>query len=115
MSFDRKSGCPEAKFLRKPTSGSVLEFLKNYIVLFGAPKRMRTDPGSPFRSEKIRQFSRERCIEHFERPIGDHQGNGKTESCIRTKTECLRTNKCFILQKDQTGLSEVFFALRTGK
>ena len=53
VSFDSKSGWLEAKFSGKKNTAAVLEFLNNYIALFGIPKRTRRDPGSPFMSEKI--------------------------------------------------------------
>ena len=47
--------------------------------------------------------------------MNDHKGNGKIERLIRTVNERLRTNKVIILQKDNTGLSEMLYALRGAK
>ena len=115
MSIASKGGWPEAKFLSKPNTAAILEFLKNYRALFGTPKRIRTYPRSPFRSDKFRQFCQESFIVHIECPIREHRGNGKIERCIRTLTERLRTYKRILLEKDNTGLSENLSALRTAK
>ena len=99
VSTDSKSGCPY-----DPAATSVLEFLKNYIALFGVLKRIRTDAGSPFRSDLFRKFCQERLTELFESPIGYPPGNGKIGHCNRTIAERLRTNKRFVLGKDNTVL-----------
>ena len=45
----------------------------------------------------------------------DHRGNGKIERLIRTINERLRTNQNIVVKKDNSGLSEILYALRTGK
>ena len=45
----------------------------------------------------------------------DHRGNGKIERLIRTINERLRTNRQIIITKDQSGLSEILYALRVNK
>ena len=44
VSIDLFTGCPEAKYLRKPNTEKVLEFLQKYITKHGIPKTIRTDP-----------------------------------------------------------------------
>ena len=39
VSIDHFSGWPDAKFLRSPTTKKVIEFLKQYIALYGVPKK----------------------------------------------------------------------------
>ena len=56
VSLDNKSSYPDAKFLYELTSTEVLEYLRNNRALFGVPRRVRTDPGSWFRSESLYQF-----------------------------------------------------------
>ena len=53
VSIDHFSGWPDAKFLRCPTTKKVIEFLKQYIALYGVPKKIRTDPGTVFMSEQF--------------------------------------------------------------
>ena len=45
----------------------------------------------------------------------DQRGNGKIERLIRTINERLRMNKEIIVTKDQSGLSEIMYALRISK
>ena len=115
VSIDHFSGRPDAKFLQKPKSKKVSEFLKQYIGQYGAPKKMRADPGTVFMSEAFRKFCNQFCIEHITCPKRDHKGNGKIERLIRTINERLRANKQIILTKDQSGLSEILYALRISK
>ena len=55
-SVDIHSGWPDAMFLPNPNTDKVIEFLLGYISKNGIPKRIRTDPGTAFKSEKFRQF-----------------------------------------------------------
>ena len=115
VSIDHFSWWPDAKFLRCPTTKKVIEFLKHYIAQFGVPKKIRTDPGTVFVSEEFARFCRQFGIEHIICPVRDHRGNGKIELLIRTINERLRTNKQIIVTKDQSGLSEILYALRISK
>ena len=112
VSIDHFSGWPEAKFLSKPTTDNVIEFLRNYISRHGIPKIIRTDPATIFRSRKFKEFCNKWLIKHIECPISDHRGNGKIERLIRTINERLRTNKEIVVKRDKSGLSEILFALR---
>ena len=89
--------------------------MKHYIAHFGVPKKIRTDPGTVFVSEEFARFCRQFGIEHIICPVRDHRGNGKIERLIRTINERLRTKKQIIVTKDQSGLSEILYALRIGK
>ena len=51
VSINHYSGWPEAKFLPRPTTKKVLEFLKQYIAQYGVPQKIGTDPGTVFVSE----------------------------------------------------------------
>ena len=112
VSIDHFTGWPEAKFLRKPNTEKVIEFVQKYITRHGIPKTIKTDPATIFRSEKFREFFRKWYINHVECPIEDHRGNGKIERFTRTINERLRRNKKIVITKDKTGLSETLFALR---
>ena len=112
VSIDHFYGWPEAKFLRKPTTDNVIEFLKNYISRHGLPQVIRTDPATKFRSKRFKEFCKNRLIKHIACPIKDHRGNGKIEGLIRTINERLRKNKQIMVTKDKSGLSEILFALR---
>ena len=56
VSVDSKSGWPDAKFLRAPTTTKVIEFLTKYISDNGIPRQIRTDPGTVFKSTKFQEF-----------------------------------------------------------
>ena len=61
VSVDNNSGWPEALFLTNPTTERVLEFLAEYIAQHGITQRIRTDPGTAFRSE-IRKTKSQDCV-----------------------------------------------------
>ena len=115
VSIDHFSGWPDAKFLHRPTTKKVIEFLKQYCAQYGVPKKIRTDPGTVFISEQFKQFCKQFGIEQVMCPIRDHRGNGKIERLIRTINERLRANKNIVLTKDKTGLSEILYSLRISK
>ena len=115
VSIDHFSGWPDAKCLHKPTTKKVLEFLKQYMAQYGVPKKLRTDPGIAFMSEAFKKFCNQFCIEHITQLVRDHKGNAKIERLIRTINERLRAKKQIKLTKDQSGLSEILYALRISK
>ena len=106
VSIDHFSGWPDAKFLRCPTTKKLIVFLKHYNAQFGVSKKTRTDPGTVFVSEEFARFCRQFGIEHLICPVRDHRANGKIERLIR---------KQIIVTKDQSGLSEILYALRISK
>ena len=112
VSIDGKTGWPDAKFMRAPTTNKVIEFLERYIADNGIPRKIRTDPGTVFTKNKFKQFCQKYFIQHIKCPIYDHRGNGKVERLIRTINERLRTNKRIILDKENTGLSEILYSIR---
>ena len=66
-------------------------------------------------SESFKNFCQQFHIKHVTCPVRDHRGNGKIERLIRTINERLRTNKNIIVKMDNSGLSEILYALRTRK
>ena len=115
VSVDNHSGWPDAMFLPNPNTEKVIEFLTEYISKKLNPKRIQTDPGTAFKSEKFEQFCKEKLIDHVIGPVGDHRGNGKIERMIRTINEILRTNKNTLVSKGKSGISNILFALRSEK
>ena len=69
VSVDHYSGWPEAKFLHRPTTKKVLEFLKQYIAQYGVPRKIRTDLGTIFVSEAFVQFCNQFGIKHEKCPV----------------------------------------------
>ena len=62
VSMDDHSVWPDAMFLPNPSTDKVIQFLNEYISKNGIPKRIRTDPGTAFKSEKFKQFCKEKFI-----------------------------------------------------
>ena len=114
VSIDNKS-VKDATFVSKPTTEKVIEFLYNYIANYGIPKRIRTDPGTVFTSQKFEEFCEKFFGKHIICAVKDHRGNGKVERLIRTINERLRANKKVVLDKDKAGLYEILFSLRINK
>ena len=112
VSIDHYTGWPEAKFLRKPNTEKVIEFLKKYITRHGIPKKIKPDPASIFQGKKFKTFFRNQFINHVECPIKDHRSMVKIKLLIRMINERLHTDKKIITTKDKSGLSEILFALR---
>ena len=112
VSVDNNSGWPEALFSTNPTTERVLEFLAEYLA-HGTPHRVRTDPGTAFKSEKFKQFCRENFIKHIVCPIKDHRGNGKVERMIKTLNKRLRVDNKVVLERENKSLSRILFTLRT--
>ena len=83
VSIDHFSNWPDARFLHRPTTKKVIEFLKQYIAQYGVPRKIRTDPGTVFVSEAFAKFCREFGVEHIVCAVRDHRGNGKIERSER--------------------------------
>ena len=93
VSVDNNSRWPDAMFSPNLNTEKLIEFFIEYISKNGIPKRIRTDPGTAFKSEKFKQFCKEKFIDHVTCPVRDHRGNGKFERMIRTINGRLRSNK----------------------
>ena len=115
VSVDSKTRWQDAKILRAPTTRKVIELLQRYIADNGSPKQFRIDPGTAFTSNEFPKFCEKYFIKHVKCPVNDHKSNGKVERVIRTINERLGANKNKIFEKDNTGLSEILYALRGAK
>ena len=115
VSVGNHSGWPDALFLPNPTTDEIIEFLLEYIAKNGLPKRIRTDPRTALKSEKFKAFCKEKSIEHVVCPVRDHKGNGKVERMVRTFNERLRTNTKVLYSKENSGISNILFELRSEK
>ena len=69
VSVNNHSGWRSALFLPNLTTDRVIEFSAEYICTNGIPKRIRTDPGTAFKSEKFKQFCKRYFIEHIICPV----------------------------------------------
>ena len=52
--------------------------------MHGIPKSIRTDHGSGFKSEFLKELCENLGIEHILCPVGDHRGCGLVERTIQT-------------------------------
>ena len=104
VSIDHLSGWPKAKFLRKPTTEKVFEFLKIYIARHGIPKSIKTDPATIFRSKQFKTFCANRFIKHIECLIGDHRGNEKNRTSDPTNKRTTTYKKSNRTAKRSFGL-----------
>ena len=106
--MDKNSGWPGGLFLPNPTADKVVEFMSQYLALYGIPKRIRTDPENAFRSEKFREFCQENFISRKMCPIRVRRRIGKVERMIRTLNERLGTEKEIVQTKKIWALSRIF-------
>ena len=98
--------------MRAPTTNKVIEFFERFIADNGIPRKIRTDPRTAFTSNKFERICQKYFIQHIKCPVHDHRGNGKVERLIRTINERLKTNKRIVLDKGNTGLSEILYSIR---
>ena len=98
--------------MRALTTNKIIEFLERYIADNDISKKILTDPGTAFTSNKFKKFWQKDFIQHIKCRVYDHRANGKVERLIRTINERLRTNKRISLDKENTGLSEILYAIR---
>ena len=92
--------------MRAPTTNKVIEFLERYIADNGLPRKIRTDSGTAFTSNKFKQFVKNISY-NIKCPIHGHHGNGKVDRLIRTVNERLIANRV-VLDEENTGLSEYY-------
>ena len=99
MLVDKHSGWPDTKILSNAASENVPKVLAYDLAKNAIPKKIRTDLGTVFKSEKFEEFCKENFIEHIVYPVRDHRGNGNVERKIRTINERLRTDEGKISKK----------------
>ena len=78
VSVDINSGWPYAMFLPNPTAEKVIEFFTEYIAINGIPKRIRADPGTVSKSEKLKQFCEKKNYKTCNVPRKRPQGKWKS-------------------------------------
>ena len=71
----------------------VTKFLESYIRIHGLPHSIRTDHGSEFENNLVKQFCSCRGIKHILSPVGNHRDSGLGERMIQTKKRNLGTAK----------------------
>ena len=86
---DRFSKFPSAQITSSTSAKSIINFLSKYIALHGIPRTIRTDQGSGFISQEVREFCHEHNIKVIFSPVGDHRATGLVERLIKTIKERL--------------------------
>ena len=87
MSVDYNAWMPDLMFLSDPTADTVIEFLREYISINGISERIKTDPGTLFKTRTYNKFCKVVCIGSVVCSVRDHRGIGKVESMIRAINE----------------------------
>ena len=71
----------------------IVTFLRSYIRNHGIPENIRTDHGSGFNSNVVKDFCKRRGIKHILTAVGDHGSCGLVERSIQTIKRKLGTEK----------------------
>ncbi len=98
--IDRYSRFPFAMCCNGPTAEHAKRFLVELKKLFGLPKALRTDQGTAFTSDTIRQWCEKHSVKQICSPVGDHRGTGLVERLIKTLR--WRMGTCMLKDKHLT-------------
>ena len=71
----------------------IVKILRSYIRNHGIPESIRTDHGSGFHSDVVKEFCKMRGIKHILTAVGDHWSCGLVERSIQTIKRKLGTEK----------------------
>ncbi|XP_042875167.1 uncharacterized protein K02A2.6-like [Penaeus japonicus] len=82
---DRFSGWVAIGYYSSSTSAAVtVDLLRDLFILYGVPKRLRTDGGPQFDSQTFRDFMKKWGVKHVITSPHYHQANGHAEACVKT-------------------------------
>ena len=84
VSMDRYSKWPAASLCKHPNGKTAVAFLKQYILLNGIPKTIRTDKGTPFTGRTFRTFCKSKYIKLIYGTPYIHTPTGLVERGIRS-------------------------------
>ena len=94
---DYHSKFPIVKKAEDMSTDSLILACKFIFSEYGLPKKIMSDVGGNFISEKFRQFCKNMNIEQATSSSNHHQSNRQIEACIklkkRTMKKCTETNK----------------------
>lgn len=71
------------------TSRSACEALRNFVHIFGTPKRIISDQGTSFTGQEFQNLCRDWAIEFHEIASGVSRANGQVERIMSVLTNCL--------------------------
>ena len=92
VAVDRFSKWPRAHICKNTDSRIVLKFLTKYISDNGTPWSVRTDNGSYFKSNELKEFCYRENIKRIRCTPNLHTGTGQVERTIRTIKSLTRAN-----------------------
>ena len=79
--------------LTKTSAKKIIKFLRSYVRSHGIPVSIRTDHGSGFKCEVVKEFCKSRGIKHVITAVGDHRSCGLVERSIQTIKRKLGTER----------------------
>ena len=84
VGINRFSKFPSVMLSKTTSAKKIVKFLRSYIRNHGIPESIRTDHGSAFNSEVVKEFCNSRGIKHILTAVGDHRSCGLVERSIQT-------------------------------
>ena len=84
VAIDRFSKFPSVMLTKTTSAKKIVKFLRSYIRNHGIPESIRTDHGSGFNSEVVKEFCKSRGKIHILTAVGDHRSCGLVERSIQT-------------------------------
>ena len=84
VAIDRFSKFPSVMLTKSTSAKKIVKFLRSYIRNHGIPESIRTDHGSGFHSDVVKEFCKMRGIKHILTAVGDHRSCGLVERSIQT-------------------------------
>ena len=93
VAIDRFSKFPLVMLTKTTSAKKIVKILRSYIRNLGIPESIRTDHGSGFNSEIVKEFCKSRGMKHILKAVGDHRSCGLVERSIQTIKRKLGTEK----------------------
>ena len=93
VAIDRFSKYPLVMLTKTTSAKKMVKFLRSYLRNHGIPKSIRTDHGSGFNSDIVKESCKSRGIKHVLTAVGDHRSCGLVERSIQTIKRKLGTEK----------------------
>uniref|UniRef100_A0A1B0GGX2 RNA-directed DNA polymerase n=1 Tax=Lutzomyia longipalpis TaxID=7200 RepID=A0A1B0GGX2_LUTLO len=88
----------DVKYLKKSDVWSTIEALQSNFAIFGLPKKLVSDNGSPFQSKEFAQFCSANRILHVTSPPYHPMSNGAAERAVQTVKKSL---KKFVMDEEK--------------
>ena len=114
LCIDRFSKFPSAKITSSTSTKTVIEFLQDYIFLYGIPYSIRVHHATCFTSQDFKLFCDSNNIKIIFCTVGDHRSNGLVEKLVHTvKIKLLAISKEHQKCTLQNAISKITWNLRS--